>query len=109
MQNKEIYQHRRDLMMKILSKSNSISIIKPMGAFYALPSIEKVIGKLTTQKKIIKSDNDFVFELLTQTGVAVVPGSAFGVKNTFRISYAVSETLLVRACELIVKFTNNLT
>ena len=82
--------------------------MKPMGTFYALPSIHKLIGKITPKGKIISSDPDFVFELLAETGVAVVPGSAFGMKNTFRISYAVSESLLEEACNLIVKFVNNL-
>lgn len=106
--NKKIYQKRRDLTITILSKCECIEIMKPMGTFYALPSIHKLIGKITPKGKIISSDPDFVFELLAETGVAVVPGSAFGMKNTFRISYAVSESLLEEACNLIVKFVNNL-
>ena len=54
------------------------------------------------------SDKDFVIELLKETGVAVVPGSAFGLQNAFRISYAVTETLLEEACSLIVKFADSL-
>ena len=106
--NKIIYQKRRDLMLEILNQSNYIKVIKPMGSFYALPSIRNLIGKLTPQKKIINSDKDFVFELLNETGVAVVPGSAFGAENTFRISYAVKENLLGEACNLITKFANSL-
>ncbi|MDG2474443.1 MAG: pyridoxal phosphate-dependent aminotransferase [Paracoccaceae bacterium] len=106
--NKIIFQTRRDLMLKILNQSDYIKVIKPMGSFYALPSIRNLIGKLTPQKKIISSDKDFVFELLNETGVAVVPGSAFGAENTFRISYAVEKNLLQEACSLITNFANNL-
>ena len=95
-------------MLKILSQCNYIEITSPMGSFYALPSIQKIIGKRTDKGELIQSDTDFVFELLRQTGVAVVPGSAFGAKNTIRISFALSESLLEKACNLIVKFISSL-
>ena len=106
--NKLIYQNRRDQMLKILKESRHLDILTPMGSFYALPSIDRIIGKSTPNKKVLSSDTDFVFELLNNTGVAVVPGSAFGAKNTFRISYAVSESLLEEACWLIVDFVVSL-
>ena len=34
--------------------------------------------------------------------------SAFGIKNSFRISFAVTEALLEEACSLIVKFVDSL-
>ena len=79
-----------------------------MGSFYALPSIQQTIKKKTINGKTIMSDKDFVIELLKETGVAVVPGSAFGLQNAFRISFAVTETLLEEACSLIVKFADSL-
>ena len=108
LKNKIIYQNRRDLMIKILSQSKFIELVKPMGAFYALPSIIKTLGKSTPKGAVIRSDIDFTMELLDETGVAVVPGSAFGAQNSFRISFAVSETLLEQACDLIVKFVDSL-
>ena len=106
--NKFIYQSRRDVMLQILSKSKYIQVMKPMGSFYALPSIQKLIGKSTPDGKLIKSDTDFVLELLNKSGVAVVPGSAFGTRHAFRISYAVPEALLQEGCNLILDFVNNL-
>ena len=106
--NKKIYQTRRDQMLKIFADSKNIITPKPMGAFYALPSIEPVIGKKTKTGVIINNDIDFTEELLKQTNVAVVPGSAFGSPNSFRISYAVSEKILQKGCSLIIKFLNNL-
>jgi aspartate aminotransferase len=43
--NKLIFENRRDLMLNILSRSNDLDIVKPLGAFYALPSINSLIGK----------------------------------------------------------------
>ncbi len=106
--NKFIYQKRRDKLVSILSQSKCIEVVKPMGSFYALPSIQQTIKKKTINGKTIMSDKDFVIELLKETGVAVVPGSAFGLQNAFRISYAVTETLLEEACSLIVKFADSL-
>ncbi len=103
-----IYQQRRDALVKSFSQLESIELIKPMGAFYALPSIKKLIGKCTCEGILIRSDEDFVYELLKTTGVAVIPGSAFGAKNSFRISYAVSDALLEQGCSLIVKFVRTL-
>ncbi len=106
--NKLIYQKRRDKLVSILSQSKYLKVMKPMGSFYALPSIQQLIEKKSINGKTIMSDKDFVIELLKETGVAVVPGSAFGIQNAFRISYAVTETLLEEACSLIVKFANSL-
>lgn len=106
--NKMIFQKRRDLLLDNLSGSKSLEILKPMGAFYALPSIKKIIGRRTPEGIKISSDEKFVTELLNRTGVAVVPGSAFGAPNTFRISYAVGQSLLNEACDLIVDFVDSL-
>ena len=106
--NKLIFENRRDLMLNILSRSNDLSIVKPLGAFYALPSINSLIGKKTSRGTIVSSDDRFVSELFKETGVAVVPGRSFGQKNTFRISYATSESILREACELIVDFIEKL-
>ena len=108
LKNKVIYQNRRDKLITILSKSKFIEVVKPMGSFYAFPSIQKLIGRKSINGNIIKSDKEFVIELLNETGVAVVPGSAFGLKNTFRISFAVTEALLEEACSLIVDFVDSL-
>ena len=107
--NRLIYENRRNLMLTILRKSKLLKIIKPMGSFYALPSIQALIGRKSSDGILIKSDLDFASELLTHSGVAVVPGSSFGSRNTFRISFAVSESLLSTACNRIVHFANNLT
>ena len=57
---------------------------------------------------MIGTDEDFVTELLEETGVAVVHGSAFGQGPNFRVSYATSLAQLENACKKIQTFTGAL-
>jgi aspartate aminotransferase len=66
------------------------------------------MGKKTVAGTIIKTDTDFVSNLLDQEGVAVVQGSAFGLEGYFRISYATSMNELQKAILKIRKFCESL-
>ena len=102
--NNVIFKRRRDLVVSALNEIKGITCPVPEGAFYVYPSISGIIGKKTKTSRIIKNDEDFAMELLNQTGVAVVFGSAFGLSPNFRISYATSDDKLVQACSRIAKF-----
>ncbi len=95
------FQERRDLVVKMLNEAPGISCIKPEGAFYVYPSCEGVIGSTTPEGKTIESDDDFATYLLQSQGVAIVPGSGFGLSPAFRISYATSKDKLTEACKRI--------
>ena len=47
---------------------------------------------------------DFAEALLVDKGVAVVPGTAFGLKNHIRLSIATSESNLQNALQRIAEF-----
>jgi len=66
--------------------------VRPQGAFYLFPDISARLRNGQTAE-------DFAAALLEKTGVAVVPGEAFGAKNHIRISYAVPEETLVAGFE----------
>tara|TARA_B100000686_G_scaffold305938_1_gene344881 strand:- start:925 stop:2139 length:1215 start_codon:yes stop_codon:yes gene_type:complete len=102
------FKKRRDLVVKMLNNCNGIKCLVPTGAFYVYPSCEGVIGKKTKDGKIINNSIDFSSFLLKSEGVAVVPGSAFGLDPFFRISYATSSDILEDACNRIMKACNNL-
>ena len=102
--NNVIFKRRRNLVVSALNEIGGITCPVPEGAFYVYPSISGIIGKKTKTSRIIKNDEDFAMELLNQTGVAVVFGSAFGLSPNFRISYATSDDKLVQACSRIAKF-----
>jgi aspartate aminotransferase len=60
---------------------------KPGGAFYLFPDIRHLL-------KNGETDTDWAARLLEKTGVAVVPGEAFGAPGHIRISYAVAPSIL---------------
>ncbi len=59
---------RRDALHSRLSKMPGVNCAKPMAAFYAFPKFEGTK---------FKSDREFVYSLIEETGIVLVPGSAF--------------------------------
>lgn len=105
---REAFKERRDLVVKMLNEAKGITCPVPEGAFYVYPSIAGVLGKTTPDGKVIKSDFDFITQLLETEGVAVVHGEAFGLSPHFRVSYATSTAALTEACRRIQKFCASL-
>ena len=97
------FKERRDFVVEKFNNIHGLRCFKPEGAFYVFVSCEGLIGKMTPSGEKIVSDLDFASYLLESQGVAVVPGSAFGKSPYFRISYAASMELLVKACDRISK------
>jgi aspartate aminotransferase len=77
---------RRDLVVSALNGINGITCRVPEGAFYTFASCAGLIGKKTPDGSIIESDAAFAEYLLRAVGIAIVPGSAFGLAPYFRIS-----------------------
>ncbi|ALL68418.1 Aspartate aminotransferase [Paraburkholderia caribensis MBA4] len=98
------FRIRRDRLVAALREIKHMDCEMPEGAFYAFPSCEAFLGCATSQGKVLKTDEDFVSELLDKTGVAAVHGSAFGSPGYFRISYAASSDVLDEACGRISDF-----
>ncbi|MFM0653548.1 pyridoxal phosphate-dependent aminotransferase [Paraburkholderia sediminicola] len=101
---RESFRRRRDLVVGMLNDTPGLTCPTPHGAFYAYPSCASFIGRTAPSGKVIRTDEDFVAELLEQTGVAVVHGSAFGAGPNFRVSYAASVENLTEACRRIQQF-----
>ncbi|WP_333823857.1 pyridoxal phosphate-dependent aminotransferase [Pinisolibacter sp.] len=104
----KVFKERRDLVVSMLNQANGLTCPTPEGAFYVYPSCKGTIGKTAPSGNVIKSDDDFVTELLESEGVAVVQGSAFGLAPHFRISYATATSALEEACKRIQRFCGNL-
>ena len=90
LENKIIFEERRDLVVKKLNGINGISCPIPDGAFYVYPDIKQLIGKKTQSGTVIFNDEQFALSLLEEENVAVVFGAAFGLSPNFRISFATS-------------------
>jgi len=106
--NNEIFRRRRNIVVNALNQIDGIHCPTPEGAFYVYPSIAGLIGKTTRDGKRIKTDEDFATELLSDTGVAVVFGAAFGLSPNFRISFATSDEELIDGCQRISSFCKSL-
>ncbi|MCL2473524.1 MAG: pyridoxal phosphate-dependent aminotransferase [Alphaproteobacteria bacterium] len=95
-----IFQKRRDIALAALNSIEGLSCPCPSGAFYLFPDCGALFGKKLPSGKPVTYDSD-IAGLLLEHGVAVVPGSAFGYPSAFRLSYAVSEDTLSKACSRI--------
>ena len=106
--NNEVFKQRRDLVVSMLNQAKGLSCPTPEGAFYVYPSCMGCIGKTAPSGNVIRTDEDFVTELLAAEGVAAVQGAAFGMSPFFRISYATATETLEDACRRIQRFCGNL-
>jgi len=107
--NNAVFKRRRDLVLDMLSTIDGLTCPTPDGAFYVYPSIAGLIGKTTPAGTVIADDETFATALLSEVGVAVVFGAAFGLSPNFRVSYATSDAALTEACTRIQKFCASLT
>ena len=91
--NMEAFRKRRDAIVKGLNEVPGFSCLTPQGAFYAFPNITRT-GK--TSKELA----DF---LLTEAGVACLPGTIFGKhgEGYLRFSYATSVETINKAIDQI--------
>ena len=87
-------------MVEELNKMQGITALETDGTFYVFPDITGVLSN----KPELNDDMDFAEALLVEKGVAVVPGTAFGLKNHIRLSIATSETNLKNALQRIAEF-----
>ncbi|KIZ48411.1 aspartate aminotransferase, partial [Pseudomonas oryzihabitans] len=90
----ELFRQRRDLVVDALNAVPGLSARRPEGAFYVYASCAGVLGRRTPGGELIDSDTAFARYLMDEGGVAVVPGSAFGLAPYFRVSYATSREVL---------------
>ncbi len=96
----DAFEKRLDLVWPRLSQLSGFQLEeKPQGAFYLFPrAIE------AAQMTGFSTVDDFAAALLAKTGVAVVPGRAFGMPDHLRISYAASEATLKAALDRMQAF-----
>src|SRR6266478_633361 len=91
-----VFEHRRDLIVDGINDIPGMRCTRPQGAFYAFPNIEGTgFG-----------ERELADKLLSEAGVAVLPGTAFGHagKGYIRIAYTQSEDELLRGLQRIKEF-----
>lgn len=85
---RDAFRDRRDFVVQALNAISGISCATPDGAFYVFPSCHALLGHKTPQGQTLETDADFCAYVLASTGLAIVPGRAFGLPGHFRLSYA---------------------
>ncbi|MBV7482989.1 pyridoxal phosphate-dependent aminotransferase [Bordetella sp. BOR01] len=103
-----VYAQRRALASDILANAPGLECSRPEGAFYLFPNCEALLGRNAPDGKPLDTDVDFCAALLDATGVAAVPGTAFGRPGNFRITYAIETAALKEACERTKRFCETL-
>ncbi len=81
---------RRDLMVELLRRLPGVEVDVPRGAFYCFPRVRDLLASPPKGLHFADSD-ELAAYLLEETGVAVVPGSGFGMPEYLRLSYATGE------------------
>ena len=84
------FRRRRDVVVERLSAIDGVTCPTPEGAFYVYPEVSALFGTQTPDGRTIESSDDLCFYLLEEHHVALVPGTAFGAPEGFRLSYASS-------------------
>ena len=97
---KDVFQKRRDILTKELSKIDKLKFKAPAGTFYAFIDISSTCMDSKT----------FCFSLLEKRHVAVIPGVAFGeaFDNYIRFAFTLNEDKLVEGISRIKDFINQL-
>ena len=102
----DTFEARRNAAIERLYE-RQISFIRPCGAFYILADISKLLGKTSAGGKKIDNSFDFADALLTENGVAVVPGAAFGAEGYVRLSYASDIPSIEKGIDKLSDFIKN--
>lgn len=84
------FAKRRDLVHEIISAWPGTACQKPDGAFYLFPRMDGLYSES------VPDSSAMCTYLLEESGVALVPGIAFGDDRCLRFSYALEEETLLR-------------
>ena len=92
----KVFEHRRNLVVDGLNAIPGMRCARPQGAFYAFPNIEGTGF----------DEHELADRLLSEAGVAVLPGTAFGHagKGFIRLAYTQSEDELKVGLDRIREF-----
>jgi len=90
----DAFKERRDFVVRALNSLPGVSCLPGAGTFYAFADVSRAIAALGC-----RDDGEFTEMLLSEAGVAVVPGAAFGAPGHVRLSFACGLPVLEQALE----------
>jgi aspartate aminotransferase len=89
------FKQRHDYVVDRLNKINGVSCLPTDGTFYCFPNVQAAIDRIDG----VTTDVELAEHLIEHAGVALVPGSAFGLVGHVRISIATSQENLTNALD----------
>ncbi len=89
------FKYRHDMVVARLNQMSGIQCAATDGTFYVFPAMQGLIDRLPN----VQDDVQLAEYLIEQAGIALVPGSAFGMPGHVRISIATSEHNLQQALD----------
>jgi aspartate aminotransferase len=92
------FKKRHDYLVAALNELPGVDCAKGDGTFYVFPNFAGAI-----KNSQFDNDVEFAENLLSEAGVALVPGSAFGAPGCMRLSFATSMSTLESAIERLKK------
>lgn len=93
------FEQRRNLVVERIAAIDGLTLDPPGGAFYSLIGCAGLIGAQTPSGQILQDDTAITNYILTDAGIASVPGSAYNLSPFFRISTAASLEILGQAMD----------
>ncbi len=102
------YRARRDKALALINAIPGLHCRTPGGAFYLFVNCAGLIGQRTPDGQILQTDVDVVLYLLNSVGVAMIPGSAYGVGPYFRMSIATGIEVIEEGCRRIANAVSDL-
>ena len=96
------FKERHDYVVAMLNSIRGVRCIASDGSFYAFPNVQGLIDQIDG----INDDVALADYLISELGVALVPGSAFGAPGYMRLSFATDLSTLKDALTRIAKRFN---
>lgn len=94
---RDAFKERHDYVVRFLNTIDGVDCVESDGTFYSFPDFKQAIEKLDG----VKNDVELAEKLLSDVGVALVPGSAFGTPGHLRLSFATSMENIEKALSRI--------
>jgi aspartate aminotransferase len=95
------FKERHDYVVDRLNQMKGIRCLPSQGAFYSFPNCQEAISNLG-----LADDLAFAEQLITKSGIALIPGTPFGAPGYMRLSFATSQENLTKALDRMEQAVN---
>jgi aspartate aminotransferase len=96
------FKERHNVVLAELQQIKGVQCLPSQGAFYSFPRMQDIIDDMAD----VNNDVELAEFILVNTGVALVPGSAFGAPGYMRLSFATSMENLREALRRLKQLLN---